>query len=121
MYAQSAGRACENLARLPAARASPYIARMKNLRQGGGFGFVVLLVVVAVVLLLASRMVRGLGSAAADVTKPEREAAISADVAPPADVNSGAGQRQIQARAADARRQTSAHTDEVKKALENSQ
>jgi hypothetical protein len=93
---------------------------MKNVRQGGGFGFVVLLAAVAVVLLLATRMLRGLGGAALDVTKPEREAAVSADVPPP-DVNSGAGQRQIQSRASDAQRRTSAHTDDVKKALESAE
>lgn len=93
---------------------------MRRSRVGGGFGFIVLLVVVAVVMLLASRMLRGVGGVAVDATRPKHDATVSPDLTPPP-VNSGAGQRQIEARLSDAQKKTAAHTDQMKKALQEAQ
>ena len=93
---------------------------MRQIRQGSGFGIVVLLVVVAVVMLLAGRMLRGVGGIAIDVTQPGKPTAAKSDLPPPS-VNSRAGQAQIQASTSDMRRKTAAHTGAVNDALKEPQ
>lgn len=93
---------------------------MRNLRQGSGFGVVVLLLVVAVVMMLAGKMLRGVGGAAIEVTKPGAPTAASKDVPPPS-ANTGAGQARIQASATEMQRKTAAHTAAVNDALKDPQ
>ncbi len=93
---------------------------MRNIRQGSGFGVVVLLLVVAVVMLLAGKMLRGVGGAAIEVTRPGAPTASSSDVPPPS-VNTGAGQAQIQASTTEMQRKTSAHTAAANDALKDSE
>lgn len=118
MYAETGGFARVFRRGLARRRGAPYIRGMKNLKQGGGFGFVVLLITVTVVMLLAARALRGLGGTALDASRAGRPAAEAPELAKP-DVNSGAGQRQIDTRAREAQRRTSEHSDEVRKALES--
>ena len=92
---------------------------MSRVRQGGGFGVVILLVVMAAILLLASRAWKSVMPTALEVASPanaEKRAAKSLDV-PPAPVNSGAGQRQIQSSLSDAQKKTDVHSAQVEKAL----
>ncbi len=92
---------------------------MSRIRQGGGFGIVILLVVMAVILLLASRAWKAVMPTALEVASPSKAgkpAEQSPDLPPPS-VNSGAGQRQIQSSLSDAKRKTDAHSGQVEKAL----
>lgn len=92
---------------------------MARLRQGGGFGFVVLLVVLAVVLLLASRAMRSVMPTALEVAAPHKGGKRPGDNPdlPPPSVNSGAGQKQIQSSLNEAKRKTDVHSGQIEKAL----
>src|SRR5262245_31281343 len=94
---------------------------MSRIRQGGGFGFVMLLVVLAVILYLASRsstkLLPQLPSGAAAVGTESEAPAPSGPPAPPAATNSGAGQAPIQSRLSDAKAKTAAHSAQVQDAL----
>jgi predicted lipid-binding transport protein (Tim44 family) len=92
---------------------------MARVRQGGGFGIVVLLVVLVVIMLLASRAMKSVMPTALDIAAPGKAAkrpSGSADL-PPASVNSGAGQKQIQSSLAEAKKKTDAHSGQLEKAL----
>lgn len=93
---------------------------MARLRQGGGFGIVILLVVMAVILLLASRGLKTVMPTALEVAAPAKtgKTAVKSLDEPPPPVNTGAGQRQIQSRLSDARKKTDVHSGQVEKALQ---
>ena len=92
---------------------------MSRVRQGGGFGFVILLVVLAVILFLVSKSSSKLVPAALPVASQAE--AVDRDQASPEPpspaVNSGAGQAPIQSRLSDAQAKTSAHSAQVQDAL----
>ena len=100
---------------------------MSRIRQGGGFGFIVLLVVLAVILLLTSRAWKTVMPSVLDVAAPaksgrtaeERTPTASSPGLPPPSVNSGAGQPPLQSSTREMKKNTDVHSDQVQKALQD--
>ena len=87
--------------------------------QGRGFGLVILLIVTVIVLALTARNWKGMMPSLKNATDPALPAATQAADAPPQGTTAP-GQRPIQSSVRDARAKTSAHTDRIKGALQDS-